>query len=145
MAETFMVEFDGELLRRGSSLYVLEATTPDSAKLLYVGMTKAQSLFERLAGNVGRHPTLSRARSCLEQRGVDPITCQFRMVGYGPLITGATEQKPKPQLAALEKKLAEDLTAAGYDVMNDVHSNALVDEELYKQVRDALAVQFPGL
>lgn len=37
MPDTLSVEFDGGLLRRGFSLYVIEATTPAGDKLLYVG------------------------------------------------------------------------------------------------------------
>lgn len=33
----------------------------------------------------------------------------------------------------MEKRLAEDLGAAGYDVMNAVRSKAVLDEALYEQ------------
>jgi hypothetical protein len=46
------------------------------------------------------------------------------------------------QVAALEKNLAEDLKAAGYDVMNTVRSIALLDEALDEQMRAAFAEDF---
>ena len=51
----------------------------------------------------------------------------------------------RDQVAALEKRLAEDLKAAGYDVMNTVRSSAVLDEALYEEVRAAFAEEFPGL
>ncbi len=89
-------------------------------------------------------------RNNLEKRGVDPVDCKFRMVGRGPVFdepVTKTMESHKPirdQVAALEKKLAEDLRATGYDVMNTVRSSAVLDETLYEQVRAAFAEEFPG-
>lgn len=157
MAETFTVTLDGAMLRRGFWLYVWEITTPNDDKVLYVGRTgdssspNAQSLFNRMGQNLGTLATSSMVRNNLEKRGVDPIDCQFRMVGRGPVFdepatkTMETHKPIRDQVAALEKKLADDLTAAGYDVMNIVRSSAVLDETLYEQVRAAFAEEFPGL
>jgi hypothetical protein len=157
MTSTFTVRLDGELLRRGFWLYVWEITTTAGDKLLYVGRTgdsssaNAQSLFHRMGQNLGTLATSSMVRNNLEKRGVDPRQCQFRMVGHGPMFEEPAEKameahKPiRDKLAGIEKKLAEDLKAAGYDVMNIVRSKAPLDEALYEDVRAAFAAEFPGL
>ena len=157
MAATFTVTLDGAMLRRGFWLYVWEITTPNGDRLLYVGRTgdssspNAQSLFNRMGHNLGTLATSSMVRNNLEKRGVDPVECNFRMVGCGPVFdepATKTMEAHKPirdQVAALEKKLAEDLSASGYDVMNTVRSNAVLDEALYHPVRAAFAEAFPDL
>lgn len=157
MPTTFTVTLDGAMLRRGFWLYVWEITTRDGTKVLYVGRTGdnsspyAQSLFNRLGQNLGTLTTASMVRNNLNKRGIDPTTCQFRMVGYGPVfaeVPGADFAAHKPvrdKVGAVEKRLAEDLKGAGYDVMNVVRWKAPLDEELYEPVRAAFAVEFPGL
>ena len=157
MPETFTVTLNGAMLRRGFWLYVWEITTPNGEKVLYVGRTgdssspNAQSLFNRMGQNLGTLPTSSMVRNNLEKRDVDPVECKFRMVGRGPVFdepATKTMEAHKPirdQVAALEKRLAEDLKAAGYDVMNTVRSSAVLDEALYEEVRAAFAEEFPGL
>ena len=145
------------MLRRGFWLYVWEITTPSGDKVLYVGRTgdssspNAQSLFNRMGQNLGTLSTSSMVRNNLEKRDVDPVEREFRMVGRGPVFdepATKTMDAHKPirdQVAALEKRLAEDLEAAGYDVMNTVRSSAVLDEVLYEQVRVAFAEELPGL
>src|SRR4051794_20252833 len=119
MPDTFIVEFDGGILRRGFSLYVFDVTRPDGEHVLYVGMTGSrsgvapQSLLWRLAANVSGTVELRRVHGHLEKRGIDPTACKFRVVGHGPVVDGAVEGGRK-QVEALEKQLAADLTAAGY-------------------------------
>ena len=157
MAATFTVTLDGAMLRRGFWLYVWEITTPTGDKVLYVGRTgdssspNAQSLFNRMGQNLGTLATSSMVRNNLEKRGVDAVECNFCMVGRGPIFdepatkTMDAHRPIRDQVAALERKLAEDLKAAGYDVMNTVRSNAVLDEALYEQVRAAFARELPGL
>jgi hypothetical protein len=157
MPKTFTVTLDGAMLRRGFWLYVWEITRPDGEKVLYVGRTGdnsspyAQSLFNRLGQNLGNLTTASMVRNNLEKRGINPDQCQYRMVGHGPLFDQVPNKdfeahKPiRDKVGAVEKKLAEDLKASGYDVMNEVRWNAPLDEDLYKPVRAAFAVEFPGL
>jgi hypothetical protein len=155
--KTFTVTLDGAMLRRGFWLYIWEITTPDAEKLVYVGRTGdnsspyAQSLFNRLGQNLGSLPNASMVRNHLEKRGVDPAECQFRVVGHGPIFDEVRDKdfaahKPvRNKVGAVEKKLAEDLKDAGYEVMNKVRSKAPLDEELYRPVRAAFAEEFPGL
>jgi hypothetical protein len=157
MPKTFTVTLDGAMLRRGFWLYVWEITTPDGTKVLYVGRTgdnsspTAQSLFNRLGQNLGTLANDSMVRNNLEKRGIDPTGCEFRMVGYGPIFDEVPNKdfevhKPiRDTVGALEKKLAEDLNVAGYDVMNEVRWKAPLNEELYEPVRAAFAAEFPGL
>src|SRR4051794_9217667 len=157
MPETFIVTLDGAMLRRGFYLYVREIMTPDGTKVLYVGRTgdssspNAQSLFNRLGQNLGTLATSSMVRNNLEKRGIDPTECQFRMVGHGPIFDEVPDKnmeahKPiRDRVGAAEKKLADDLNAAGYDVMNDVRCNAPLDNDVYEPVRAAFANEFPGL
>jgi hypothetical protein len=157
MPETFTVTLDGAMLRRGFYLYVWEITPPDGKKVLYVGRTgdssspNAQSLFNRLGQNLGTLATSSMVRNNLEKRGIDPTECQFDMVGYGPIFDEVpdknmeTHMPLRDKVGAAEKKLAEDLAAVGYDVMNRVRCNAALDEEIYEQVRAAFAARFERL
>jgi hypothetical protein len=50
--------------------------------------------------------------------------------------------KVRDVVGALEKKLADELRAAGYDVINDVNCNWPLDEKLYEQIRGAFAAEF---
>ncbi len=157
MANTFIVTLDGAMLHRGFWIYVWEITTTDGRKVLYVGRTGdnsspyAQSLFRRLGQNLGTMGNVSMVRNYLEKLGIDPAECQFRMVGYGPIFDEVPSKdfeahKPiRDKVGAIEKQLAEDLVAAGYDVMNEVHWKAPLDQELYEPVRAAFAAEFAAL
>ena len=154
---TFSVTLDGAMLRRGFWLYVWEITPPDGATVLYVGRTgdnssaNAQSLFNRLGQNLGTLANASMVRNNLKKRGLDPAECRFRMVGHGPVFEEVADKDfeahkiVRDKVGAIEKRLADDLAAAGYDVMNEVRWNAPLDEELYAPVRTAFAAEFPGL
>ena len=157
MPETFTVTLDGAMLRRGFWLYVWEITTPEGKNVLYVGRTGdnsspyAQSLFNRLGQNLGTLTTASMVRNNLEKRGINPAGCRFRMVGHGPVFEEVPDKDfeahkaVRDKVGAVEKKLAADLKAAGYDVMNEVRWNAPLDKELYEPVRAAFGAEFPGL
>lgn len=51
----------------------------------------------------------------------------------------------RDKVCTAEKKLAVDLKAARYDVMNEVRCNAPLDEEVYDPVHGAFEEDFPGL
>jgi hypothetical protein len=157
MARTFTVTLDGGILRRGFWIYVWEITTPEDGQLLYVGRTgdnsspNAQSLFNRLAQNLGTPANASMVRNNLENRGIDLTQCHFRVVGHGPIFDEVLNKdfeahKPlRDEIGAIEKQLADDLEAAGYDVMNKVKWKPPLDPELYEPVRAAFATEFPAL
>lgn len=88
----------------------------------------------------------------------------FRMVSYGPIFP-EVERHPefgyrvephwqsaldlhnpyRDRMAALERKLAEALHSAGYEVMNTVNANASLTETDWPPVRTAFAQHFPKL
>lgn len=157
MAKTYIVTLDGGVLERGFWLYVWEVTTPDGEKLLYVGRTgdssspNAQSPFARMGQHLGFPKNSSMLRNHLDKRGVAPEECRFRKVAYGPVLEEVEGKKMdahkvrRDVVAALEKRLAEDLIAAGHDVMNNVNCEKPLDDDLYAQVRAAFAAEFEGL
>lgn len=99
--------------------------------------------------HLGNAKNSSMLRNHLGDRGVVPERCAFRLVARGPILDEAEEREihyeRRDAIGALEKRLAEDLVAAGYDVMNTVHCRKRLDEALYEDVRVALAAEFPGL
>ncbi len=156
-ASTYVVEFDGTLARRGFWLYVLEATIPAGNRLLYVGRTgdsssfNAQSAYNRLGQHLGNAKTTSQMRKHLTKQGLEVEECRFRFVVHGPVIEeGATKDREthyplRDIVAAMEKALAERLTAAGYTVLNTIPSRKPLDEQRFKRVVAAFADHFPKL
>jgi hypothetical protein len=152
---TYTVALDGGTLQRGFWLYVWEVTTLASATLLYVGRTgdsssiNAQSPFNRMGQHLGTTKTSSMLRNHLDGRGIAPEQCSFRLVARGPILEEADDKdihyERRDVIGALEKKLADDLVAAGYDVMNTVHCSKPLDEALYVEIRGAFAAEFPRL
>ncbi len=154
-AATFTVALDGRTLKRGFWLYGWEVTTPDGEVLIYVGRTgdsssaNAQSPFNRMGQHLGFLKTSSMLRNHLSKRNVAPEDCTFRLVAHGPILDetdSMDEHKVRRDLiGALEKKLAEDLDDAGYEVMNTVNCLKPLDEDMYKPVRAAFAAEFSKL
>jgi hypothetical protein len=157
MADTFIIEFDGTVLRRGFWLYVWDITVPDGNHVLYVGRTGdnsspyAQALLWRVERNAGENATTQMVRKHLLSREIDVFGCHYRVVGHGPIfeqVAGKDFAAHKPlrdKVGALEKRLADDLKAAGYDVMNSVTWKPPLDAELYDLVRTAFEADFPAL
>ena len=52
---------------------------------------------------------------------------------------------PRDIVGAMEKALAEELSAAGYEVLNQVRWKQPLDRSLWEPVRDAFADHFPLL
>jgi hypothetical protein len=149
------VELDGRTLERGFWMYVWEATTADREALLYVGRTgdsssiNAQSPFNRMGQHLGNAENSSMLRNHLTKRDVAPEACTYRLVAYGPILPEAddrpTHDDRRDTTAAIEKQLAEDLSGAGYTVMNKVNSLKPLHEALYAAVRAAFAEEFDQL
>ena len=70
-------------------------------------------------------------------------------MAHGPILEEATTQaehcERRDVVAALEKALAEAMSAAGYEVINSVHSRKPLDAELFAGVRTAFAAHFSKL
>ncbi len=154
---TYTVELDGGTLSRGFWLYVWNVTTPDGEQALYVGRTgdnstpNAQSPFNRMGQHLGTAKNSSMLRNYLDARSIKPEECKFRFIAHGPVL-GETPDKDMEAhkqrrniVGALEKKLADDLGAAGYDVVNTINCRWPLDESLYEQVRSAFVDEFPQL
>jgi hypothetical protein len=156
-ATTQIVDFDGAFLQRGFWLYAWQVNEPTGAELLYVGRTgdsssaNAQSPFNRMGQHLGSAMNSSMLRNHLAARGLEPRDCSFRLVAHGPVLPEApnkdmAEHRVRRDLVAgIEKRLAEELKAVGYDVVNTVTSTKPLDEDLYAIVRSAFALQFPRL
>ncbi len=152
---TYAVGLDGGTLERGFWLYVWEASTPTGNKLLYVGRTgdsssmNAQSPFNRMGQHLGSAKNSSMLRNHLGERHVVPEQCTFRLVAHGPILDEAsdwgTHCERRDLIGALEKRLAEDLNAAGYAVMNKVNCLKPLDEKMYADARAAFEEAFPAL
>lgn len=151
-ASTYTVSLDGGFLARGFWIYVWEVRDPEGSVMLYVGRTgdssspNAQSPFNRMGQHLGFAKNSSMLRNHLQGRDVSPDLCSFRLVAHGPILPEAKDWKShviRPDLAAaVEKQLAEDCAAAGYDVLNSVVSGKELDDELYAPVRAAFTEHF---
>ena len=70
------------------------------------------------------------------------------MIAYGPLFPEVKDWsqhvKYRDKIAAIEKKLADTL-GLYYEMMNKVNCKPPLDEVLWQEVRQGLAVHFPQL
>lgn len=154
-AITLDLAFDGALLSRGFWLYVWEITTPTHAILYYVGRTgdssssNAQSPFTRMGQHLGFNAKSNVLRRHLSGRGLDPESCSFRLVAHGPVLAEAKTKEEHVQrrdcVAAMEKALADAMSAAGYDVINRVNCRSTLDDRAFNSVRETFATAFPAL
>jgi hypothetical protein len=151
-ASTYTVSLDGAFLARGFWIYVWEVRDPEGSVMLYVGRTgdssspNAQSPFNRMGQHLGFAKNSSMLRNHLQGRDVSPDLCSFRLVAHGPILPEAEDWKShvirRDLATAVEKQLAEDCAAAGYDVLNSVASGNELDDELYAPVRAAFTEHF---
>lgn len=155
LAATHVFAFSGQLLQRGFWLYVWEIQPRDGETIYYVGRTgdssspNAQSPFNRMGQHLGFNVKSNVLRRRLEKSGIAPGVCDFRLIAHGPIL--AEEQMvdkhrcARDIVAALEKALAEAMSAAGYQVINPVHSRMALDDELFATVRAVFAQYFPRM
>jgi hypothetical protein len=151
-ASTYTVSLDGGFLARGFWIYVWEVRDSEGSVMLYIGRTgdssspNAQSPFNRMGQHLGFAKNSSMLRNHLQGRDVSPDLCSFRLVAHGPILPEAEDWKShvirRDLAAAVEKQLAEDCAAAGYDVLNSVASGKELDDELYAPVRAAFTEHF---
>jgi len=154
----------GPMLQRGFWLYVWRVQTPKGEQL-YVGRTgdssspHATAPYTRMGQHLGLSKTQNSLRRQLTEAGVEPESCgQFDLISYGPIFPeiGMTKDQlryeqmvlhtpVRDQIAGLEKKLRDALVAAGYTVLNVVHSKKPYDATHWEAVRTAFAEHFPIL
>jgi hypothetical protein len=169
--DTFRLTLPGPMLRRGFWLYVWRVTTAQNRKLLYVGRTgdnsspNASPPYIRMGQHLGSIKNQNALRSHLAKRDVSPEECRaFDLVAHGPIYPEvkkprsfdrtdkvgrlALMKRHKPLrdiVGAMEKRLAAELSAAGYTVMNTVKWKPSVSEAEWWPIRRAFAVDFPKL
>ena len=161
---THSVTLPGAILQRGFWLYVWRVQTPKGV-MLYVGRTgdnsspHATASYLRMGQHLGQVKTQNALRKHLEKRGVDPEQCaSFEFISHGPLYpeVAKTDGAARAALMALhlpfrdivgamEKALADHLSAAGYTVLNTVKWKPSLDTALWTPVRAAFAEFFPLL
>jgi hypothetical protein len=151
------------MLKRGFWLYVWRVETT-VGELLYVGRTgdnsspHASAPYTRMGQHLGAVKTQNALRKHLDQRGLDLTACTFHLVSHGPLYDEieATDGATRAALmaahtplrdivGAMEKALADDLRAAGYQVLNTVSCRWPLKPELWSPVRAAFAEHFHRL
>lgn len=154
-AATHTLTFPGAMLERGFWLYVWRVETSDG-EYLYVGRTGDNSSpyatppYQRMGQHLGRQKTQNALRKHLESKGIEPEQCQsFHFIAHGPLFPQAenmdAHRAPRDAVAALEKALADTLSAVGYRVLNTVHCRKPLDEASFAMVIEAFAKQLPRL
>lgn len=154
-ATTHHLHFHGGILQRGFWLYGWEITPPSRQPLYYVGRTGdssfpfAQSPFNRMGQHLGFNENSNVLRKRLKNLGIRPEECRFQLVSHGPILEEAGHPDEhlarRDQVAAMEKALAEELDAAGYNVVNKVHCRQVLDGEAFAKVKSAFAASFPKL
>lgn len=155
VADIYESSFDGALLNRGFWLYVWQITTPDKLSLYYVGRTgdsssaNAQSPFNRMSQHLGFRKQSNALRRYLGIRGICPEQCHFTLVAYGPLAKeGSSPEEHRSArdiTAAMEKGLAEAMSGAGYEVLNNVNCRVMLNAQMFAKVVTAFAEKFPRL
>jgi len=161
-ATTHQLTLSGAMLARGFWLYVWRINTP-KGEMLYVGRTgdssspHASPPFTRMTQHLGKQKNSNALRRNLLSAGIVAEDCKsFDLIAHGPIFDevpseGSREErmeKHKPLrdiVAAMEKRLAEDLTAAGYNVLNVVHCKKPLDVVVWKDVRLAFEEHFEML
>ena len=153
--KTLELNFDGELLQRGFWLYVWEIQTPKKKHLYYVGRTgdsssiNAQSPFNRMGQHLSVNNKGNVLRRHLEGKNIDPETCSLRLIAHGPILKETKNKdehrKRRDSIAAMEKALADEMTAAGYNVINTVSSLKKLNVAKFASVRAAFALHFKKL
>jgi len=153
--KTLTLNFDGKLLQRGFWLYIWEIQTPEQPYLYYVGRTgdsssnNAQSPFNRVGQHLGFNKNSNVLRRHLKDRNIDPETCSFRLIAHGPILketkTKDEHRKRRDSIAAMEKALADEMTAVGYNVINTVNCRKKLNMTKFAPVRAAFVLQFKRL
>ena len=142
-------------MQRGFWLYICEIQTSESKNLYYVGRTgdsssrNAQSPFNRMGQHLGHNKNSNVLRRHLEGKNIDPETYSFRLIAHGPILEEAKSQdehrKRRDSIAAMEKALADEMAATGYNVINTVSSLKKLNVAKFASVRAAFALHFKKL
>ena len=153
--KTHELNISGELLQRGFWLYVWEIQTPKKQLLYYVGRTgdssslNAQSPINRMGQHLGFKKAGNVLRRHLEGKKITPERCHFRLISHGPILKESKNKdeyrKRRDIIAAMEKALADEMTALGYNVLNTVNCRMKLNEAKFAPVRAEFAKHFEML
>lgn len=172
MPSIYELDLPGGMTERGFWLYVWEVKT-EAGEVLYVGRTGdnsspyASSVYRRMGQHLGdadnTNALLRHLEERFKKREIHSYE-RFRMFSYGPIFP-EVDRNPefayrvaphwqsaldlhipyRDRTAALERKLAQELRAADYDVLNVVNSNAPLIEADWPPVREAFVKHFSRL
>jgi hypothetical protein len=147
--------FSGQLLQRGFWLYVWEIRPQDAEPLYYVGRTgdsssfNAQSPFNRMGAHLGFNTNSNVLRRRLQTLAIAPEECTFRLIAHGPILpeamTRVRHRESRDVVATMEKALAKEMCAAGYNVINRVDCRKPLDEPAFTAVRAGFREHFARL
>lgn len=90
-------------------------------------------------------------RTHLQNHGVVPEQCKFRLVAVGPIeresrARGRKEHDARrDKVAALEQALEQAMCAARFEVMNTVKCRKPLDDALFNRVNRTFRRAFPNL
>ncbi len=122
---------------------------------LYVGRTgdssspNACSPFSRMSAHLGTNKNSNTLTKHLDKRGLDRLVCSFRLISVGPILKEVSDmdahRPSRDAVAAMEKQLQWDLIHSGYEVLNKVNCNAVLDKASYQKVAGSFAKYFPEL
>ncbi|HZG28505.1 MAG TPA: hypothetical protein VE079_08595 [Ensifer sp.] len=173
MPKMHHLKLPGGMTERGFWLYVWKVKNPEGKALLYVGRTGdnsspyAASTYRRMGQHLGDADNTNALLKHLRERDGARATHDyeiFEMFSYGPIFPEVARHTDfaygvephwgdamklhaeyRDRAAALEKKLAEELSACNYNVMNKVKSKALLVDGDWQPVKAAFAEHFPEL
>ena len=149
MAALHQIALPPSLLKQGFWIYVWRLRRQGQRPTFYVGMTgdtgsyRAQSPLNRVGAHLGHNEQSNTLRRYLRTKGIDIENCDaLEFAAYGPIGCVPSEKAEyrlaRARIAALEKRLWQDMQAAGMDMLNQCPAcNTRHDPEIFKSVRAA--------
>ncbi|MBC8294975.1 MAG: hypothetical protein H8E55_04150, partial [Pelagibacterales bacterium] len=88
-------------------------------------------------------------RRHLVGKNIDPETCMFRLIAHGPILKEAKNEnehlKHRDSIAAMEKALADEMTMAGYNVINTVNCRKKLNVKKFATVLISFSTHLKNL
>jgi hypothetical protein len=172
MLKAFALDLPGAMTQRGFWLYVWQVPVANTT-VHYVGRTGdnsspyASSVYRRFGQHLGDAENTNALVQHLRLRYPDRDIWDyesFRMIAVGPVFPEVDRHPDfrhgeaphykdafvlhvpfRDRAAALESKLAKELRACGYDVLNEVASKAVLQPHDWQLVQAALLEHFPKM
>jgi hypothetical protein len=157
---TYALTLAPALLEEGFWLYVIKIKTKENQEYLYVGRTgdtsspNSAAPIKRLSQHLGSNKNNNSLQRHIDVKQMSDL----EFIAHGPVfpaekhleeesreIKMARHKEPLGNISALECKLAQELKNAGYNVLNEVRSNATLNESKWQEVKEAFAKHFDQL